>query len=358
MKKFYSLFLICVLAISASYGQNVVVLAAEAEDADVLAIKAAVDAAWAGITSEIVDPAAIADWDADVWGQYDLCVMTENGGSSSHGNYAPIGIVTVPIVSLKAYAIKKAAPAWSWITSDADQWYQQPKDSSITDPPYEEVYSAVVMVDHPIWGGWYTVGDEFQFTTSYNANEGDEAHIQCFDLSKSADANIVSNSTLLANNKFAEDETSSTVDGWLWAVEESESSKAAVVWGIHHEFLNAATEQFFGIIQNSMAWVLGEEEMPWTKPDAISVNHATDYALTVFPNPVVETATIQFNLESPAAVYFTVHDLVGKTVFELTNNFEQGLQQINFDASDLAPGVYTYQIEVDGVRASDMLVVQ
>lgn len=357
MKKFYSLFLIFFLAFTASFGQtNVVILAQEAEDASVLAIKDAVDAAWAGITSEIVDPAGIADWDESVWSQYDLCVMTENGGSSSQGNYSPIGVVTVPIVSLKAYAIKKTAPAWSLITGDADQWWTMTKDSSMAD--YDFCYSGVVVTDHDIWGGWYTVDDEFAYTTSYNENEGDEAHVQCFDLSKSTDPNIVSNSTLLAVNKFAANEDGSEVDGWLWTIEENESCKAAVIWGVHHEFLDAATEVFFGIIQNSMAWVMGEAEMPWTKPSALSENHTTEFALKVFPNPVVETATVHFNLDAPATVNFMVNNIVGKTVFELSDTFEQGLQEIQFNASDLAPGVYTYQIEVGGVRATDLLIVQ
>lgn len=356
MKKFYSLFLVLVLAVSVSFGQKVAVLASDLEDADVVAIKDAVASAWAGIEATIEDVGGIGDWDEATWGQYDLVVMTENGGSSSGGNYGAVGKTTVPIVSLKAYAIKKSAPAWDLITGDADQWWTMTKDSSMTD--YDFCYSGVVATDHPIWGGWYTVDDEFVWTESFNENEGDEAHVQCFDLSKSGYAEVVSNATLLATNKFAASEDGSEVDGWMWAIEENTDCKAAVIWGIHHEFLNAATDVFFGLLQNSMAWVLGMEDMPWTKPDAVAENFATDFSLKVFPNPVVETATIQFNLDAPANVYFNVSNIVGKTVFELSDTFEQGAQEIQFNASDLAPGVYTYQIEVDGLRATDLLIVQ
>jgi hypothetical protein len=358
MKKFYSLFVVLVLAVSVSFGQKVAVLAADLEDPNVIAIKDAVASAWAGIEASIEDVAGIGDWDEATWGQYDLIVMTENGGSSSGGNYAPVGMVTVPIVSLKAYAIKKAAPAWDLITGDADQWWAETKDSSQVN--YDYTYSGVVAVDHPIWGGWYTVGDEFVWTESYNENQGDEAHVQCFDLLKSTHPEVVSNATLLATNKFAADETGSDVDGFLWAIEENAYCQAAVIWGVHHEFMTAATDAFFGIIQNSMAWVLGMEEMPWTKPveQSIAQNHAADFAFKVFPNPVVETATIQFNLDTPANIYLAVNDIVGKTVFEMNDTFNQGAQEIQIDASDLASGVYFVQMNVNDRVASLKLIVE
>ena len=61
--------------------------------------------------------------------------------------------------------------------------------------------------------------------------------------------------------------------------------------------------------------------MPWTKPveQSIAQNHAADFAFKVFPNPVVETATIQFNLDTPANIYLAVNDIVGKTVFEMND---------------------------------------
>ncbi|MBA7573580.1 hypothetical protein ES708_15378 [subsurface metagenome] len=356
MKKFYILFLVCVLAISASFGQGekgILILAADAEDADILAIQAAVEES-SGQASEIHDPAAISDWGASIWDDYVACVMTENGGSSSHGNFGPIGIQTLPFVSLKAYAIKKTYPAWSWLTGDADQWWTQTKDSSQVN--YDYTYSGVVVAEHPILGECWGVGEEFEWTTVHNENEGDEAHIQCMDIKMSYPA-VADAATLVATNKFAADETGSVVDGWLWAVEANDSSQAAVVWGIHHEFLNNATETFFNILQNSLAWVMGEE-IPNICVEAINDHKISDFDLRAYPNPATSSTTLEFNLNESADVYLVVRDVIGKTVYEMSGSYSAGNQTIHFDTSDLVTGIYTCQLIVDGKYQSELLMVR
>jgi hypothetical protein len=359
MKKFYSLLMILALSTLMSYGQSVVVFGAPT-DANVLKIADSVEAAWSGITITVADPATIVDMVQADWDAYDAAVLTESGGSASHGNFGILGAHSVPFVCLKAYAIKKNLPQWHWITADADQWFQSAKDSSIAD--YEKVYSGVVEELHPIFGGFYEVGDEFPFTTAYNVDQGDEAHIQTFDLKMSHDA-VKNASTLIATNKYAKDETTSTVDGWLWAVEENDSSKAGVVWGIHHQYMDNATNEFFMLLQNSLAWVLGHEipnvyVEPPPPPEGLSNQKMSDFNLNCIPNPVREIAKIQFNLEKPADVYLIVRDVVGKTVYELNDSYNQGAQQIQLDVSGLASGIYNYRIIVDGRSQSKLMVVR
>jgi len=354
MKKFYSVLFFIAFTTLMSYGQSVLILAADAADADILAIQTAVEGAWTGITSEIVDPAGVTDWDQATWSGYDACVLTESGGSSSHGHFAPIGIRTLPFVCLKAYAIKKSYPSWNWITSDADQWWQQTKDSSQTN--YDYTYSGVVVADHPILGDCWDVDEEFVWTTAYNENEGDEAHVQCFDL-KMSYADIADNATLIAKNKFAADETGSTVDGWLWAVEENDSSKAGVVWGIHHEFLNNATDDFFKIVQNSLAWVLAHD-IPNICVSSIENNRLTDFGLEIYPSPASSFTNIEFNLEQPVDIYLIVRDVVGKTVYEMNESFGAGKQSIHLNVSGLTSGMYNIQLIAGEKYQSKLFMVR
>jgi hypothetical protein len=358
MKKFYTLLMILALSTLMSYGQSVAVFGAPA-DANVLRIADSIEAAWSGITTTVADAATIVDMVQADWDAIDAAVLTENGASGAMGNFGILGAHSVPFVCLKAYAIKKTLPQWHWITADADQWFQVAKDSSL--PDYKKAYSGVVEELHPIFGGFYAVGDTFQFTTAYNVDQGDEAHIQTFDLKKSHDA-VKNASTLIATNNYAKNETTSTVDGWLWAVEENDSSKAGVVWGIHHQYMDNATPEFFMLLQNSLAWVLGHE-IPnvYIEPppiDGLSNQKMSDFNLNCIPNPAREIAKFQFNLEKPADVYLIVRDVIGKIVYELNDSYNQGAQQIQLDVSGLASGIYNYRIIVDGKSQSKLMVVR
>jgi hypothetical protein len=316
MKKFYSLFLMLALVTMVGRAQNVAILA-DPEGSDpvvwstVLQIQTWVEDAWTGITTDLVDVAGITDWDAATWGQYDAVVMTESGGSASHGHVSPIGVKTCPIVCLKAYAIKKAWPSWNLISGDATSWYQMPKDSSQVD--YDFVYKGVVAADHPIFGGYWGVGDEFTW------------------------------------NKFVDELVAggtTTVDGWLWAMEAvpDSSYKKTVIWGIHHRFMDNATDTFRIILQNSMAWVLGHDIPNVYVPQALN-DHQMDYFdVTINPNPVVSRALVKFNVQEPMTVSAFIHDVSGRVIYSNTGAYQAGKQQMSIDVSSMAPGVYTCQL--------------
>jgi hypothetical protein len=68
-----------------------------------------------------------------------------------------------------------------------------------------------------------------------------------------------------------------------------------------------------------------------------------------YPNPFNPTTTIEFLLSDPAVVTLKVYNVVGQEVATLLQNqqMDDGEQQVEFNASALASGVYFYRIFVE-----------
>ena len=65
-----------------------------------------------------------------------------------------------------------------------------------------------------------------------------------------------------------------------------------------------------------------------------------------YPNPFNPTTTIKFQIPKQAFLTIKVYDILGKLVETLVNeNKDAGYYDINFDASNLASGLYIYKIE-------------
>ncbi len=65
-----------------------------------------------------------------------------------------------------------------------------------------------------------------------------------------------------------------------------------------------------------------------------------------YPNPFNPSTTIRFDLKESAFTKLTVYDLLGRKVKELVNEVRPaGTNTIQFNASDLASGVYLYRLE-------------
>jgi hypothetical protein len=73
-----------------------------------------------------------------------------------------------------------------------------------------------------------------------------------------------------------------------------------------------------------------------------------------YPNPFNPMTMIQFELEVPSNVTLKIFNLLGQEIGSLLNNqeLEEGLQEIEFDATSLPTGVYFYRLEAKGVDAN------
>lgn len=68
-----------------------------------------------------------------------------------------------------------------------------------------------------------------------------------------------------------------------------------------------------------------------------------------YPNPFNPTTTIKFALKQDAMVNLKIYNILGQEVATLVNgHLTAGLKTINFNAANLASGVYIYRLEVVG----------
>ncbi|MEO9886064.1 MAG: T9SS type A sorting domain-containing protein [Balneola sp.] len=77
-----------------------------------------------------------------------------------------------------------------------------------------------------------------------------------------------------------------------------------------------------------------------------------------YPNPFNPTTTIQFELVKATSTKLTVYDVLGRKVRELVNEIRPaGTNTIQFDAANLASGIYLYRLEANGVVQTKRLTL-
>ena len=74
-----------------------------------------------------------------------------------------------------------------------------------------------------------------------------------------------------------------------------------------------------------------------------------------YPNPFNPTTTLSFTLAQASFVTLKVYNILGQEVAALINReqMDEGPQEIEFDASNLASGVYFYRIKAEGIADPD-----
>jgi hypothetical protein len=79
-----------------------------------------------------------------------------------------------------------------------------------------------------------------------------------------------------------------------------------------------------------------------------------------YPNPFNPTTTIKFGLPKAADVSLVVYDILGRKVTELVHgNLTAGYHTVNFNASNLASGVYFYRIQAgDFVSVKKLMLLK
>ncbi|MEP3991230.1 MAG: T9SS type A sorting domain-containing protein, partial [Balneola sp.] len=95
---------------------------------------------------------------------------------------------------------------------------------------------------------------------------------------------------------------------------------------------------------------VSNEESPEI-PNAVSLKQN-------YPNPFNPTTTIEYELDKTTFTKLTVFDVLGRKVRELVNEIRPaGTNTIEFNATNLASGVYLYRLEANGVVQTKRLTL-
>jgi hypothetical protein len=77
-----------------------------------------------------------------------------------------------------------------------------------------------------------------------------------------------------------------------------------------------------------------------------------------YPNPFNPTTKINFELSASGFTTLKIFDMLGNEVATLVQNeLTAGSHSVNFNASDLASGTYMYQLNVNGTRITNKMVL-
>ncbi|MBO5958020.1 MAG: T9SS type A sorting domain-containing protein [Bacteroidales bacterium] len=80
--------------------------------------------------------------------------------------------------------------------------------------------------------------------------------------------------------------------------------------------------------------------------------------MSIYPNPVVSEATINFNIEATATVSYQIYDLSGRMVQNATlGNYGQGSHSVNFNVDGLSNGTYIVKVQAGSVTNTAKILV-
>jgi endo-1,4-beta-xylanase len=90
---------------------------------------------------------------------------------------------------------------------------------------------------------------------------------------------------------------------------------------------------------------------PVSVEDIVEV--ANEYRLyNNYPNPFNPTTTIEFSLSENCDIHLVVYDVLGRIVADLARgHYNAGNYKLNFNASNLASGIYFYKLETRNYRS-------
>lgn len=103
--------------------------------------------------------------------------------------------------------------------------------------------------------------------------------------------------------------------------------------------------------------VLSKESAEQSSSEAMET--PKDYLIAQnYPNPFNPTTTIKYQLPQAGFVTLKVYDALGNEVKSLVNgNEDAGYYEVNFNASNLASGLYFYQIKSNGFISTKKMIL-
>jgi len=109
----------------------------------------------------------------------------------------------------------------------------------------------------------------------------------------------------------------------------------------------------FGPLQAAIGWVLGT-----TATDEIPLVPLQLTLYQNYPNPFNPVTTIRYELPERTELRLTIYDLLGREVAVLADDAQgPGIRVVQWDASNVASGIYLYRLQTDNQTITKKLVV-
>ena len=86
---------------------------------------------------------------------------------------------------------------------------------------------------------------------------------------------------------------------------------------------------------------------------------ASDFKLSLFPNPATENIHLTYSLDKQCVVSIKIFDLNGRLASELRNETQnEGDQHLDASLTNLTKGIYFVVLNIDGLKSAKRLVIQ
>ena len=140
--------------------------------------------------------------------------------------------------------------------------------------------------------------------------------------------------------------------------EESTELLLALVWARGENYLDSVRKlkNIAANLQSSSSRYLISGYQPETQAPPPPPEYVLGFDQN-FPNPFTDATTIRYSLPKTMHVRLSVYDILGKEcVLLIEASQEAGIYSIEFDASELTPGIYFARIEMDHLQFTKKLV--
>jgi hypothetical protein len=131
----------------------------------------------------------------------------------------------------------------------------------------------------------------------------------------------------------------------------------AITWG------EGTRDEMYYMPVSFLLYQAGDENIVFENPEnplaSLSLQTNTDNLLPVVPSPTNTIAQISYTVEKSGSLSLNLFTLEGKLIRSIQKNAFHlpGLHKIDISVSDLAAGVYIVELEKNGTRQTEKLVV-
>lgn len=127
-----------------------------------------------------------------------------------------------------------------------------------------------------------------------------------------------------------------------------------VIFGIHElglygkdaDMTEYATDDFYNLFLRSVEWILGNGD-----DGTVGAREHVEITRNImaYPNPAKDWATLRLDLEASSSANLNLVNMMGQRIQLFSNQqLFEGRNEVRIDLNDMLPGMYVYQLEVEG----------